>query len=95
LERLNSGRDTRIATAVTRVTQKLFRYGGNIGAYLIMGGIDSKGPHVVYIHAGGNHSYLPFIAMGSGSLNCIAVLESEYRDGMNVFLHLFIILKML
>ncbi len=50
-----------------------------------MGGIDSKGPHVVYIHAGGNHAYLPFIAMGSGSLNCIAVLESEYRDGMNVY----------
>jgi len=82
--RLNTGRETRIATAVTRATKKLFDHGGHIGAYLIMGGIDSKGPHVVYIHAGGNHAYLPFIAMGSGSLNCIAVLESEFRDGMNV-----------
>ena len=48
-----------------------------------MGGIDLKGPHVVYVHAKGNHSYLPFIAMGSGSLNCIAILETKYRDGMN------------
>ena len=49
-----------------------------------MGGVDSKGSHVVYCHAGGNHAYLPYVAMGSGSLNCIAVLESKYRDGMNV-----------
>ncbi len=48
-----------------------------------MGGVDLKGPHVAYIHAHGNHSYLPFIAMGSGSLNCIAILETKYRDNMN------------
>ena len=66
---------------------KLFRYGGHIGAYLIMGGFDVKGPHVVYIHAGGNHAYLPFAAMGSGSLACISILEAKYRDGMTVTLH--------
>ena len=49
-----------------------------------MGGVDCKGSHVVYIHAGGNHAYLPFIAMGSGSLACISILEGKYRDGMTV-----------
>jgi 20S proteasome subunit beta 2 len=69
---------------VTRVCEKLFRHGGQIGAYLIMGGVDCKGSHVVYCHAGGNYAYLPYVSMGSGSLNCIAVLESKYRDDMNV-----------
>jgi len=80
---LNTGRETRVSTAVTRVTEKLFQNDGRIGAYLIMGGVDVKGPHVAYIHAKGNHAYLPFIAMGSGSLNCIAILETKYRDNMN------------
>jgi len=83
LQRLNTGRETRVSTAVTRVTKKLYDKRGQIGAYLIMGGVDVKGPHVVYVHAAGNHAYLPFIAMGSGSLNCIAILESKYKDGMN------------
>jgi len=49
-----------------------------------MGGVDVKGPHVVYVHAGGNHAYLPYIAMGSGSLNCIAILEAKYKDDMGL-----------
>jgi len=58
--------------------------GGRIGAYMILGGVDIHGPKLCYIHAHGNTANLPFTAMGSGSTNAIAVLESRYKDDLTV-----------
>lgn len=44
LLRLTTGRQTRVNTVVTRVREHLFRYGGFIGAYLIIAGLDPTGP---------------------------------------------------
>lgn len=53
LHRLMTGRESEVITAVTRFQEHLFRYGGYIGAYLILGGIDSSGPHLVSVSADG------------------------------------------
>ena len=63
LLRLNTGRQSRVSTAVTRLTTYLhkywkqiisifwahYRYQGHIGAALILGGFDVKGPQLVMI----------------------------------------------
>ncbi|KAI9506695.1 proteasome subunit beta type-7 [Coemansia spiralis] len=40
LHSLNTGREARVATAMTMLKQYLFRYQGHIGAYLVLGGYD-------------------------------------------------------
>ena len=49
LQRLYTGRELRIIQAEKRLTNHLFRYQGYIGATLIIGGIDVKGPQIVNI----------------------------------------------
>ena len=44
LHRLNTHRENRVQMAAHRLKQHVFRYGGNIGTYLIFGGVDAKGP---------------------------------------------------
>lgn len=82
LMRLNTGRQTRISTAVFRLTNLLHRYQGNIGAALIVGGVDVRGPQICQISPEGTSSYLPFASMGSGSLAAIAILETKFRDNL-------------
>ena len=67
------------------MTNYLFNYGGYIGAYLIVGGVDCTGPHIVDVSADGTQMWLPFYSTGSGSLAATAVLESTYRDDMPVY----------
>lgn len=43
---LNSERKARVITAVRRAKQHLFQYMGYIGAYLLIGGVDSTGAHL-------------------------------------------------
>lgn len=85
LIRLNTGRECRVANAATLMSNYLFNYGGYIGAYLIVGGVDCKGPHIVSVSADGVQMYLPFFADGSGSLAASSILETTYHDDMNVF----------
>lgn len=82
LMRLNTGRQSRLSTAATRLSWHLFRYGGQIGAHLIIGGFDVKGPQICMLSAYGNYSYLPFAAMGSGSMAAISILEAKYKDNL-------------
>ena len=49
LHRLNTGRLVRIVAANRLDKQKLFRYQGHIGTYLIMGGVDATGAHLYEI----------------------------------------------
>lgn len=83
LHSLTSGRVPRVATAMTMLKQYLFRYQGHIGAALILGGVDSTGTHLYTIYPHGSTDRLPYVTMGSGSLNAMAVFESSYRPDMN------------
>ena len=87
LHRLNTGSETRVATAVTRFSSHLFNYMGHIGAGIILGGIDVKGPQLWSIDPHGHTISLPFLTQGSGSLEAMGILETHYKEenGENVF----------
>ena len=87
LHRLNTGTQSRVAMAVTRLQEHLFRYGGHIGAALIIGGYDIKGPHLVSISPGGNTMDLPYQTVGSGSLAAMAIMEGSRLDGLDAIHH--------
>ncbi len=82
LLRLESGRSTRVITAVTRLKRHLFSYGGEIGAALVLGGVDATGAHLYTVYPHGSTDKLPYVSMGSGSLAAMAVLETGYKDGL-------------
>jgi 20S proteasome subunit beta 2 len=84
LLRLHTNRPSRVATAVTMLHDHLFKYGGQIGAYLIIAGLDVQGNHLVMISADGNFRHLPFATMGSGSLAAMSVMENKFKDSMTV-----------
>ena len=83
LQSLTSGREARVVTAMTMLKQYLFRYQGHIGAALILGGVDNTGAHLYTIYPHGSTDRLPYVTMGSGSLNAMAVFEASYRPGMD------------
>ena len=86
LHRLNeSGRQTRMKTAMTMLKQYLFQYQGHIGAALILGGCDDiDGPALYTIYPHGSVDKLPFVSMGSGSLAAMSVLETGWRTKLNL-----------
>ena len=53
LNRLNTGRQPTVSTFVTKTVSEVFKYGGNIGAYLIVAGFDSTGAHLCQVTASG------------------------------------------
>jgi 20S proteasome alpha/beta subunit len=63
---------------------ELFRYQGHVGAYLVLGGVDSTGAHLFTVHAHGSTDKLPYVTMGSGSLAAMAVFESAFKQNMKV-----------
>ncbi|RSH92941.1 proteasome core particle subunit beta 2 [Saitozyma podzolica] len=82
LHALSQGRPARIVTAMTMLKQYLFRYQGHVGAYLVLGGVDSTGAHLFTVHAHGSTDKLPYVTMGSGSLAAMAVFESAFKQNM-------------
>jgi 20S proteasome subunit beta 2 len=59
---------------------------GYIGAALVLGGVDSTGPHLYSIHPHGSTDKLPFVTMGSGSLAAMSVFESRWTPNISVFI---------
>lgn len=55
------------------------RYQGQVSAALVLGGVDLNGPHLFTVYPHGSTDVLPYATMGSGSLNAMAVFETEYR----------------
>jgi len=84
LQELNTGRKARVVTAVKMAKQHLFQYQGYISAYLLIGGVDSTGPHLYDVSANGTDIHLPFACDGSGSYCAIAVMERDYKLGMSI-----------
>jgi 20S proteasome subunit beta 2 len=58
------------------------RHQGQIGAALVLGGIDATGSHLFTIHPHGSTDKLPYVTMGSGSLAAMAVFEAGWTAGM-------------
>ncbi|CAG8539372.1 10386_t:CDS:2, partial [Dentiscutata heterogama] len=82
LHRLATGRQARVMTAVTMLKQMLFRYQGHMGAALIVGGYDISGPGLFTVHPHGSTDKLPYVAMGSGSLAAMSILESRWTKDL-------------
>jgi len=82
LMKLNTGREVSVKTANRILKQMLFRYQGHIGAALILGGVDSTGPHIYSIHPHGSTDKIPYATMGSGSLAAMAVFEKKWKPDM-------------
>ncbi|KAL7670186.1 hypothetical protein ACOME3_005128 [Neoechinorhynchus agilis] len=80
---LETGRQIRLSMVVRRLRQRLYRYMGYIGAYLIIGGVDITGPQVSIVHAHGSTANLPYITSGSGGYAALAVCEDGYRKDMS------------
>ncbi|KAG0238136.1 Proteasome subunit beta type-7 [Actinomortierella wolfii] len=83
LHRLATGRQARVVTAMTLLKQMLFKYQGHIGAALILGGVDITGPQLYTIYPHGSTDKLPYVTMGSGSLNAMSVFESRWVPNMD------------
>lgn len=56
---------------------------GQIGAALILGGVDATGPALYTIYPHGSVDRLPYVTMGSGSLAAMSVFEAHYRPNLS------------
>ena len=84
LHRLESGRESRMITALRLLKQRLYRYQGHISAALVLGGVDVTGPVLYSIYPHGSTDKLPFVTMGSGSLAAMGVFESRFKKDMEL-----------
>ncbi|KAF9016157.1 N-terminal nucleophile aminohydrolase [Hymenopellis radicata] len=82
LHALHTGRKPRVVTAMTMLKQMLFRYQGQVGAALVLGGVDATGPNLFTVAPHGSTDKLPYVTMGSGSLAAMAVFETSWRPNM-------------
>lgn len=83
LLRLATRTQSRVVSAMTMLKRRLFQYQGHVSAALVLGGVDVTGPHLYTIYPHGSTDKLPFVTMGSGSLNAMAVLEAGYKDDLS------------
>lgn len=83
LHRLSTNRVVPVPCAATLLKQYLFRYQGHVSAALVLGGVDSQGPHIYSIHPHGSTDRVPYATMGSGSLAAMSVFESRWKPDMS------------
>lgn len=63
LQRLNSGRQTRVSAYVTSTAKLLYKYEGHLGAHLIVGGYDVLGPHLCMISGAGKYIWRNLVTL--------------------------------
>ncbi|GKV07841.1 hypothetical protein SLEP1_g19553 [Rubroshorea leprosula] len=87
LHRYQTGRRSRVVTALTLQKDHLCKHQGYVQAALVLGGVDFTGPHLhtgvlplIYPH--GSVDTLPFATMDSCSLAAMVIFESKYREGL-------------
>lgn len=69
--------------AALKLTSHAFKYGGQIGTHLIVGGFDCKGPQLIECSNDGNMFAAPYLTLGSGSLAAMAILETYYKENLS------------
>ncbi|XP_024115479.1 proteasome 20S subunit beta 13a [Oryzias melastigma] len=81
---LNSGRNPRVVMAVNILQDMLYRYHGQIGANLILGGVDCTGNHLYTVGPYGSVTKVPYLAMGSGDLAALGILEDGFKHDLEL-----------
>uniref|UniRef100_A0A3Q4NBS9 Proteasome subunit beta n=1 Tax=Neolamprologus brichardi TaxID=32507 RepID=A0A3Q4NBS9_NEOBR len=81
---LNSGRNPRVVMAVNILQDMLYRYHGQIGANLILGGVDCTGNHLYTVGPYGSVDKVPYLSMGSGDLAALGILEDGFKPDLEV-----------
>uniref|UniRef100_A0A7N6AMW6 Proteasome subunit beta n=1 Tax=Anabas testudineus TaxID=64144 RepID=A0A7N6AMW6_ANATE len=81
---LNSGRNPRVVMAVNILQDMLYRYHGQIGANLILGGVDCTGNHLYTVGPYGSVNKVPYLAMGSGDLAALGILEDGFKHDLEL-----------
>jgi len=78
--------DASISSICHMIREELTRGGGEIGANLVLGGVDpfTKQPILTAIHPHGSIDVVPYTALGSGGLAAMGVLESGYDADMTL-----------
>lgn len=84
LHSLSTGRPPLVVTVMRQLKQMLFRYQGQIGSSLIVGGVDVTGAHLYSVYPHGSYDKLPFLTMGSGAAAAVSVFEDRYKPNMEL-----------
>lgn len=75
-------RDPFISHCERMICDYLHNYGGQIGAALVLGGIDANGVKLYSISPNGYSTTCDFTSLGSGSYAAITVLEASFKLNM-------------
>lgn len=75
-----------ISAVCNMIREELYKARGNIGANLVLGGVDqfSKIPILAAIHPHGSIDIVPYTALGSGGLAAMGILEAGYHQDLSV-----------
>ena len=84
LYKLNNGRPMPIQSAARLVSNVLFSARGGLMAQILVGGVDSTGPHVFSLDPFGSLVEEKCVATGSGSPIAYGVLEDKYKEGLPI-----------
>lgn len=84
LLRMNTGRQSRVKTLLTKMSDHLFRHMGQLGVYQIIGAFDCEGPQLYDISSSGYYHQKTRTTSGSGSLNAMSVLEHNHKFDMTI-----------
>ena len=84
LYKLNNGRPMPIKSASRLVGNVLFSAHGGLMAQILVGGVDSTGPHIFSLDPFGSLIEEKCVATGSGSPVAYGVLEDSYKEGATI-----------
>ena len=84
LYKLNNDRPMPIKAASRLVANVLFSARGGLMAQILVGGVDSTGPHVFSLDPFGSLTEEKCVATGSGSPVAYGVLEDKYKEGNTI-----------
>lgn len=76
-------KDPFVSHCQRHICDYLHSYGGQIGAALVLGGIDVFGPALYSISPNGYSYKVDYTSLGSGSYAAIAILESRFQKEMD------------
>uniref|UniRef100_A0A7N8Y3G9 Proteasome 20S subunit beta 13a n=1 Tax=Mastacembelus armatus TaxID=205130 RepID=A0A7N8Y3G9_9TELE len=62
----------------------LYRYHGQIGANLILGGVDCTGNHLYTVGPYGSVNKVPYLSMGSGDMAALGILEDRFKPDLEL-----------